>query len=318
MDRAALISRRLKLRHLNVLIEVVEQGSMAKAAKRLSTSQPFVSKAMADLERMFGLRLLERGPRGVEPTIYGRALIKRGTAILDDLRASISELEFLADPTVGKLRIGSTEAMAASLLPLVIDRMSRRYPRMTFDVMFADSLTLQERDLRGHRIDVAIGQRLEPVSLEDDLDVTVIYRDRLCVVAGTDNPWARRRKVALADLAGERWCLPPTNHPFGALVVEAFRRSGVRPPQYVVTAPSAAFTTRLLADGQFIGVLGSVYHRACIDGASLKVLPVKLPTSAWQISASTLKKRASSPLAKIFLDCAREVAKPLATLEAQD
>jgi LysR family pca operon transcriptional activator len=60
MDRAALISRRLKLRHLNVLIEVVEQGSMAKAAKRLATSQPFVSKAMADLERMFGRRLLIR------------------------------------------------------------------------------------------------------------------------------------------------------------------------------------------------------------------------------------------------------------------
>jgi DNA-binding transcriptional LysR family regulator len=141
-----------------MLLEVVAEGSMAKAAKKLATSQPFVSKAIADLERTLGLRLLERNARGVEPTIYGRALLKRSKAILDDLRTSVSELEFLADPTAGKLRIGSTESMGASLLPTIIDRLSRRYPRMTFEIVIADSATLQERDLRGLRIDLAFGQ----------------------------------------------------------------------------------------------------------------------------------------------------------------
>jgi len=316
MDRAALISRRLKLRHLNVLIEVAEQGSMAKAAERLATSQPFVSKAVADLERLFGRRLLERGPRGVAPTVFGRALLARGTAMLDDLRTSISELEFLADPAAGRLRIGSTEAMATSLLPMIIDRMARRYPRMTFEIVLAGPKTLEERDLRGRRIDVIFGVRLDPVLHADDLDVTVIYRDRLLIFAGQKSPWARRRKIALADLVDARWCLPPPTHPVGSLVADAFRRSGMRPPQNVVTVASAPLTTSLLAGGEFIGVLGSVVHRADMFArASLKALPVKLPADPWPISAATLKTHTPNPVTKIFLGFAREVAKPLAMVK---
>src|SRR5262245_56567194 len=103
---------------------------MLKAAEQLAVSQPVVSKAIADLERILGVQLLERGPRCVEPTVFGRALLKRSTAIFDDLRASVSELESLADPTAGELRIGGTESIGTSLVPAIIDRFSRRYPRV--------------------------------------------------------------------------------------------------------------------------------------------------------------------------------------------
>src|SRR5262245_37015587 len=132
MRRAEQISRRLKLRHLNVLVAVAEQGSMVKAAEQLAISQPVVSKAVADLENLVGVRLLDRGPQGIEPTVYGRALLKRSLSIFDDLRSSISELESLADPYAGELRIGTTEAMSTTLVPAVIDRMSRQYPRVVF------------------------------------------------------------------------------------------------------------------------------------------------------------------------------------------
>jgi DNA-binding transcriptional LysR family regulator len=94
MDRAAQISRRLKLRHLNVLQAVAQWGNMARAAEHLAISQPAVSKSIADLENMLGMRLLDRGPQGVEPTLYGRALLKRSMAIFNDLRTSVNELEF--------------------------------------------------------------------------------------------------------------------------------------------------------------------------------------------------------------------------------
>ena len=111
MNRTEQISRRLKLRHLNVLLAIVEQGSMVKAAERVAISQPVVSKAIADLECLVGVRLLDRGPQGIEPTLYGRALLKRSVAIFDDLKTSIDELGALADPGAGDLRIGSTEAV---------------------------------------------------------------------------------------------------------------------------------------------------------------------------------------------------------------
>ena len=310
MGRAEHISRRLKLRHLNVLLAVAEQGNMVKAAEKLAVSQPVVSKAIADLEQTLGVPLLERGPRGVEPTLYGRALLKRSVAIFDDLRTSVSELEFLADPTAGELRLGCTEAMATGLIPAIINRMSRQYPRIVFDVVVADPATLTERELRARRIDLVVGLRVTP-GLADDLELTILFRDRLDVVAGLKNPLVRRRKIALSDLADARWCLPPLSHPVRPLVIDAFRRDGLRPPQSIVTVASAPFTASLIADGQFLGILGSMFLGLSPQRELLRVLPVTLPIPEWPTSVVTLKSRALSPAAKLFIDFARGVAKTL-------
>src|SRR5215208_5850991 len=101
---------------------------MAKAAAELAISQPAVSRAIADIEHAVGLRLLDRSRNGIEPTPYGRVLVKRGVAIFDELKHGVEELEFLSDPTCGELRIGSTESIAAGLLPAIIERFSREYP----------------------------------------------------------------------------------------------------------------------------------------------------------------------------------------------
>jgi DNA-binding transcriptional LysR family regulator len=113
MMKDEILSRRLKLRQLNVLLSVVQWGSMARAADHLSVSQPVVSKTIAELEGLLGVTLLNRTSQGVEPTIYGSALARRSIAMFNDLRTSIGELEALADPSAGELRIGTTEPMAA-------------------------------------------------------------------------------------------------------------------------------------------------------------------------------------------------------------
>jgi DNA-binding transcriptional LysR family regulator len=313
MISADQIRHRLKLRHLNVLLAVAEHGSMIKAAQQLAVSQPVVSKAIADLEQTLGVRLLERGQRGVEPTSYGRALLRRSIAIFDDLRASVRELEFLADPTTGELRIGSTEAMGTSLVPMIIEQMSKAYPRIRFELVMADPVTLRERELRGRRVDLVIGQRITPGFDTDDLNVTVLFNDRLRIVAAKSNPWAARRKIALADLIGDRWCLPPPSHPVGALVHEAFRRRKLPPPQPVVEAQTAPFTCSLVAGGQYLGVLGLVFLGAFDRLAAIKVLPVDLPIGEWPVSILTLRKRAPNPVTRLFVDHAQEVVRSLAT-----
>lgn len=306
MGQAEQISRRLKLRHLNVLLAVLEQGSMAKAAERLAISQPVVSKTIADLESLLGVRLLDRGTQGVEPTVYGRALFKRSISIFDELKTSINELELLADPAAGELRIGCTEAMGATLVPAVIDRLCRQYPRIVFEVVLADPATLVDRDLRGRRVDLVFG----PFGPDaDDLDVTVLHRDWLRVVSGPGSPWANRRKIALRDLVNERWVLPPPTHPIGALVINAFKHSSLQPPQRFVTVTSARFTSSLIAGGQFLGVLASA---ALNDPYSpLTILPVELPMATWPVSVAKLKNRTLGPLAKLLIEYASEFVKPL-------
>jgi DNA-binding transcriptional LysR family regulator len=104
MDRTEVVSRRLKLRDLQLLEAVVRLGSMAQAASYLNLSQPARSKAITGLELALGVRLLDRSTRGVEATRYGNGLLRRGTAILDEVRQGVKEIEFMAHPTAGELR----------------------------------------------------------------------------------------------------------------------------------------------------------------------------------------------------------------------
>src|SRR5271168_3189161 len=127
IDWKSRIGRRLGMRDLHVFVTVVQRGSMAKAARQLNVTQPAVSKAINDLEHTLGVRLLDRRPQGVEPTMYGRALLKRSNAAFDELKQSIRDIEFLADPTSGELRIGCPEALAA-ILPPVLARIMRCAP----------------------------------------------------------------------------------------------------------------------------------------------------------------------------------------------
>ena len=100
---------------------------MAKAAAQLNISQPAVSKAIAALESLLEVRLLDRTPRGVEPTMYGRALLEGGVAVFDELRKSVKRVEHLAEPAGGEVSLGCTEAGAAGLVPTIIAGLSLRY-----------------------------------------------------------------------------------------------------------------------------------------------------------------------------------------------
>src|SRR5260370_7880343 len=125
MDPSERVAQRLKLRGLQVLDAIVRSGSMAKAASLLNVTQPAVSKAISELERMLGVRLLDRNPQGVEATVYGHALLKRGVAIFDEIEQGVKEIQFLADPTAGEIRIGGGGAFVPGLVPTTLARLSR-------------------------------------------------------------------------------------------------------------------------------------------------------------------------------------------------
>src|SRR6516225_299678 len=192
MDETERIERRLKLHDLRVLMSVVDLGSMAKAAESLATSQPAVSRAIADLEYSLGVRLLDRGPWGVEPTPYGRALIKRSVAAFDELRLGVKDLESLADPTVGEVRIAAPIALASGFVAAAIDRLNRRYPRVVCHLIVDGTA----RPLETRDVDLLITFNVAPIA-EDHLEAQLLYADPLLVVAAKENPWSRRRKIRL-------------------------------------------------------------------------------------------------------------------------
>jgi len=304
------IERRLKLHDVRVLMSVVEAGSMAKAAQRLGTSQPAISRSIADLEQTLGVRLLERSAWGVEPTQYGHAIIRRGIAVFDELRQGVKDIEFLADPTAGELRVGCPEAIAAGPVLAVINRLTHKHPRIVFHVATGNAPTIY-RGLMERTIEVGI-MRVAGSLDEEILRIETLFDDELAVAAGARNPLTRRRRIELAELVHERWVMPLPDSFTTALATEAFREHGLEPPQATVISPSQNLRNRLLITAGFLTFIHGFALAVPSKLPTIRALPVAMPKTRRPIAIVTLKKRVLSPLAEIFIQNMRSIAKPLA------
>jgi DNA-binding transcriptional LysR family regulator len=303
------LSRRLKLRDLHVLLTVASCGSMGKAAAQLSVSQPAISKAIADMEYALSVPLFDRNPRGVEPTIYARALLDRGLVAFDELKQGVEHIKSLANPATGQLRVGSTIAIATGFIPAVVDRLSQQYPRIVFHLS-AGEAAMTYHALEERRVDLVIAPIFAPIS-EKHLCAEILYDEPLVVVAGARSPWARRRKLELAELVDAIWTLPPLDSLYGSVVAEAFRAGGLDIPPAAVFTSVTPVRNALLTTGRFVSIIQGSVMSFNLNKPAFKVLPIDLPTTRRPIGVITLKNRTLSPVAQLFIDCAHGVAKTL-------
>jgi DNA-binding transcriptional LysR family regulator len=304
------IGRRMKLQDLHVLMTVAQAGTMGKAAQRLNTTQPNVSRSIAELEHALGVRLFDRHRQGIAPTEYGRALLDCGAAVFDDLRQGVRKIEYLADPAAGEVRIGSSTILAGTFVSAVIKRLSRRYPRIVFHLVADMDPDTLRRDLGERHIDLVIGRRLG-LFTEENFRFDSLYDDSFAVVAGVRNPWVRKRSIALADLADESWLLPPPDRALGPVYLEAFRASGLDYPRAAVFTVPPEVRIGLLATGRHLTIVPKSVLKFSMP-PNIKVLPIELKHSRVPIGIVTLKNRTLSPVAQLFIETARKVAQPLA------
>ena len=180
VDWDARIGGRVRLRDLHILLAVVQCGSMARAARQLGVSQPAVSEAVASLERALSVRLLERGRRGIEPTIYGHALLKCSQAAFDELRQGIKQIEHLRDPAVGDVRIASPKSISSGILAPIIKQMSKRYPRVR---LFVEPFLFSARplfpQLDNRDVDLVFTRPSIPLRPSSDYSTEILFNDRI-------------------------------------------------------------------------------------------------------------------------------------------
>jgi DNA-binding transcriptional LysR family regulator len=306
------ILQRLKLRDLRVLMTVAQTGSMGKTAAQLAMSQPAVSKAIAEMERTLDVQLLDRSAQGVEMTRYGNALLKWAIAVFDDLRQAAHDLQSLSDPASGEIRIGTTDSMIAGFVPAVIDRFTRRYPRVVLEVFPLLTFADQYKELRERTIDLILGRVTVPTRQTNDLNTEILFEDPMVVAAATGSKWLRRNAVTPASLLEAQWSIPPLSSFVRPLITEAFRAKGLDGPVHTVGSNSVQLSTALLATGRFLGVLSGSTLRLSGKRLGLKRVPVDLPIQPLTTGVVTLKGRTQSPAAHQFVQCARDVARPFA------
>jgi DNA-binding transcriptional LysR family regulator len=308
MDWADRIGRRIRLRDLHVVMAVAECGSMAKASARLSISHPVISKTISDLERTLGVKLFDRNSLGVEPTSYGRALLKCGVTVFDEMRQGLKQIEQIADPTSGELRIGCPEITMAGLLPPIVERFSRQYPHVRLGVTLANIALMQFGALRDRSVDLAIG-RMPRGPLEDDLKAEILFDEPYQSVVGAESKWARQRRLDLGDILNEPWVLPPYDSVPGMQIHDIFTSAGFQPPQPAVATLSVQLTVSLIASGRYVGILPMSVAQFNVGPHRLKLSSVKLTPVHSAVGIITLRNRTVTPPAELFMKCARDFVK---------
>jgi DNA-binding transcriptional LysR family regulator len=306
------VGRRLRLRDLHILFAVVEYGSMSAAGAHLNMSQSAVSQAIAALEEVLKVRLLDRTPHGVEPTIYANAIMRRGNVVFDELRSGIKDIEFLADPDGGEVRIACADTLAGGILAPVIETFSKKYPGVVFEVLQSNAFTHDFVELRARKADLALAI-LRPLadSLREDLNIERLFNEEWCLAASPRSRWSRRRNLSFADLVDASWITPFSGATAENALFETFRAHGLPPPRIPVKTVSGQLRDFLSLRGPFIALVPASFLKIHAATAGLKMLPLRLPMPSVPVVMITLRNRTLSKTVELFLDCARHVAKTI-------
>ncbi len=199
---------------------VASEGSFTRAAEALRVTQPTLSGQVKALEDAYGVRLLDRRGRRVEPTELGRALLevtRRLFSLEDEADQLLSAARGL---TRGHLRVGADAPY--SIVP-VIAEFNRRYPGLTVSISVGNSDKVLG-DLVDHETDVAMLANIEG---DPRLHVLPFHSDRLVLFVERRHPWARRKAVRLADVAGQRMILREQGSTTRRIFETAIARAGL-------------------------------------------------------------------------------------------
>jgi DNA-binding transcriptional LysR family regulator len=300
------LPRHLKMGELRVFVAVLEHRSFRKAAAVLHLTQPAVTKAIAGMEQMLGVKLFDRGTDGVEPTLHGLSLAPRAAAIFDELRRAAQDLTLLSSGAQGTLRVGVVPMPAIPFLPVAVDRMVDAHPEIFVSVVEARETELLDR-LRKRDIEVAI-LRLALIDPGEDLQVAALFEEKLCVVASKQHRLTARAGLTWPELLQERWVMAPADCFFYEHVLGTLAKAGLPMPHHVIEAMSIHIQFGMVLHAGMLG-FGMRSQVAFAPGKELLVrLPFDLPASTTAVAAVSLKSREPSPLAQQLVGHIRSLA----------
>jgi DNA-binding transcriptional LysR family regulator len=195
----------LDVRRLRVLREVARRGSFSAAADALGYTQPAISRHVALLERETGATLLERRPTGVRLTDAGELLVSHAEAILARLRDAEEALDALLGLHAGRLRMSTLTSAASTLVPLAIAEFRRRLPDVELSVSMVEPGGVLPL-LRTGEVDLALCNDESYLALAD-VEALLLFEEPMLLALPDQHRLAKRRRLRLAELAGERWML---------------------------------------------------------------------------------------------------------------
>ncbi len=302
-----LLDGRLKLRHLVLLAAIADNGTLMRAADQLRITQPVLSRALQELESVLEVRLFERGPTGVTPTIFGNAFIDHARSILGQLRQAGQDLTNLAEARTGTVRVGTHLAGSNILLPKAIARLKVARPNVTVVVQEATPDVLRASLLAGE-LDLTVG-RLTPATGNTGIEQTTLYNEPVGFVTRPGHPAQSLPDPHLADLVDYPWILPVGQTALRYELEQVFLNQGVSLPRNRVECTSILTLRTLLIDTDVIAALPILIAH---EDQNLAVLATPLESLRRPVGVTLARGRLPSPTVQVFLDDLRAIADEIA------
>lgn len=301
--------RRLRLRHLELLVALADAGTMRAAATRLHLSQPALSKMLAEIETGFGARLFERSPQGLAANALGDAVVYRARVILGELARGQDEVDALRSGAKGVLRLGTLSVTAA--VPQAIVQLRRRVPGARVQIQEGRVRDLIRKLLDGE-LDCVFGA-ITPELLTSDLlrllNPEVLLEDELCVLCASGHALARSRRVRWADLHHMPWVAPPKDTLVRQALMTAFLNEGLEPPEPVIEVVSSVTLGSVLRmDAALLGAVRFEHARDELARAGVRRVPVAPGVPLPSLGLYTRRAaQEPAPLVRAFAQAIRRV-----------
>ncbi len=300
------LKARLKTRQLLLLIALDEHRNIHRASDALHMTQPAASKQLKDLEEMLDVRLFERLPRGMEPTIYGETMIRHARMALTNLSLAHDDIVALRSGLVGQVEVGVIMTPGMALLPRAIARIKQQAPLLRIGVHMDQSNILLDR-LQNGSLDFMIGRILEKEN-GSSLIYEELTEEPACAVVRNEHPLLSHKNLQLKDIATKPWILPPQGailrHRFDMM----FRRAGLLPPVDVVDTTALLLITALLQQTDSLHVMPIEVARYYASLNVLSILPIELPCAMDAFGIIRQQERLMAPGAELLLNAVRTEA----------
>lgn len=297
--------RRLRMRHLEVLLAISRHGSLTATADALNVSQPAVSQWLADIESAVGVPLFVRGRR-LQPTAYLDPVLRHAQRLVAD--SWRLEREIGAGRS-GTVRIGAMPVAGSALLPRALLQLRREGLDLRIEVVedVADGLWPR---LERNELDLIVG-RLDIRAFTPDVYSEALYDDPHCVVAGRRHPLLGRSRTGWQDAARYPWVLPPAGSPLRRVIDATFVGRGLPPPQAWLESVSLTTNQVILRETECLGVLSGTAARHFVAMKALAIVPLRLSSEIGPVGMAWIDPEPGPPLRRA-IDALRSVGSELA------
>jgi DNA-binding transcriptional LysR family regulator len=285
---------------LRTFIEVARLGSFSRAAEKVLRSQPAVSSQIRQLEQDYGQKLFDRSAKSVRLTPAGEVVLDYAKQLIALHAKSLSSASDHTGVATGTLSLGANEGTFLYVLPNVLTKYHRKFPKVRISVYRSFTHKVSEKVESGA---IDLGIVTMPVK-SPSLEVVPVFRDRVLLMVGPSSPLFKRKSVTAEELAQQPIILPKTGS------IRKLTEKHLRPFRenlnVTMELTSVVMIKRFVRDGFGVSLVCAAFARENVRRDDVRLLKID-GLDMWRELALVYRKDRSLPmLATSFVDLARK------------